>query len=95
VETHSVQTSRLQHFLDSRHTDGGEVILTRQPPFTHKNGARSWLRHYATSRKVSSSIPDEVIELFSRTITMESIQPLTEMSTKKLPGGGGKDAAGA
>jgi hypothetical protein len=29
------ETSRLQHFLDKRLTDGGEVIsLTRQPPFT-------------------------------------------------------------
>jgi hypothetical protein len=27
----------------------------------------SWLRHYATSRKVSGSIPDEVIELFQFT----------------------------
>jgi hypothetical protein len=28
------ETSRLPHFLDTRLTDGGEVILTRQPPFT-------------------------------------------------------------
>jgi hypothetical protein len=29
------QTSRLQHFLDNRLTDGGEVVsLTRQQPFT-------------------------------------------------------------
>ena len=25
---------------------------------------RSWLRHYATSRKVAGSIPDSVIEIF-------------------------------
>jgi hypothetical protein len=28
---------------------------------------RSWLRHYATSRKVTSSIPDEAIGLFQLT----------------------------
>jgi hypothetical protein len=26
---------------------------------------RSWLRHYATSRKVAGSSPDEVVGLFS------------------------------
>jgi hypothetical protein len=31
------ETSRLPHFLDSRLTDGGEVVsLTRQSPFTHR-----------------------------------------------------------
>jgi hypothetical protein len=29
------ETSRLQHLLDSRLTDGGEIVsLTRRPPFT-------------------------------------------------------------
>jgi hypothetical protein len=28
---------RLPHFLDSQLTDGGEVSLTRQPPFTPRN----------------------------------------------------------
>jgi hypothetical protein len=27
---------------------------------------RTWLRHYATSRKVAGSIPDEVIEIFNQ-----------------------------
>jgi hypothetical protein len=27
------ETSRLPHFLDNRVTDGGEVSLTRRPPF--------------------------------------------------------------
>jgi hypothetical protein len=41
------------------------------------------------------SIPDEVIGFFnlpnpsSRTMGLESIQPLTEMSTRNLPGGKG------
>jgi hypothetical protein len=61
---------------------------------------RSWLRHYATSRKVSCSIPD-VIGFFnwpkpsSRTMTLVSTQLLTEMSTRNLPGGKGRLARGA
>jgi hypothetical protein len=53
---------------------------------------RSWLRHYATSRKVVRSIPDGVTGFFnvpnpsSRTMAMGSTQPLTEMSTRNLPG---------
>jgi hypothetical protein len=53
----------------------------------------SWLRHYATSRKVAGSSPDEV-DIFSlpihfrRTVALGSTQPLTEMSTRNLPGGG-------
>jgi hypothetical protein len=49
------------------------------------------LRHYATSRKVAGSSPEEV-DIFnlpkpsSRTIALESTQPLTEMSTRNLPG---------
>jgi hypothetical protein len=46
------------------------------------------VRHYATSRKVACSIPDEVIRIFScpnpssRTMTLGSTQPLSEMSTR-------------
>jgi hypothetical protein len=53
---------------------------------------RSCLRHYATSRKVAGSITDEIIGSFSRpnisshTMALESTQPLTEMSTRDLPG---------
>jgi hypothetical protein len=48
----------------------------------------------ATSRRVTGSSPDEV-DFYnlpnpsSRTVSLGSTQPLTEMSTKKLPGGGG------
>jgi hypothetical protein len=50
------------------------------------------VRHYATSREVTGSIPDEVIWFFnwpvlsSRTMALELTQPLTEMSTRNLPG---------
>jgi hypothetical protein len=59
---------------------------------------RSWLSHYATSRKVAVSIPDEVIGFFnwpnhsSRIMALGSTQPLTEMSTRNLPGGKGRSA---
>jgi hypothetical protein len=57
---------------------------------------RSWLRLYATSRKVADSIPDKVIGFFNllnpanRTMTLGSTQPLTEISTRNLPGGKGR-----
>ena len=46
--------------------------------------------HCATSRKVAGSIPDGVIGIFhwhnpsGRTMTLESTQPLTEMSTRNV-----------
>jgi hypothetical protein len=46
---------------------------------------RSWLRHYAKRQKVAGSIPNEVMAL-------GSTQPLTEMSTRNLPGGKGRPA---
>jgi hypothetical protein len=54
----------------------------------------------ATSRKVASSIPDEVTGFFNgpnpsiRTMALGSTQPLTEMSTRNLPGGKGRSARG-
>jgi hypothetical protein len=62
---------------------------------------RSWLRHYATSRKVAGSIPDELIGFFnwpnpsSSTMALGSTQPLTEMSTRNLPGCKGRPARDA
>jgi hypothetical protein len=53
------------------------------------------LGHYATSRKFAGSISDEDIGFFnslnpsSPTVTLGSTQPLTEMSTRNLPGGKG------
>jgi hypothetical protein len=51
--------------------------------------------HYATSFKLAGSIPKEVTGFFSRsnpssrTMALGSTQPLTEMSTRNLPGGKG------
>jgi hypothetical protein len=53
---------------------------------------------YATCRKVAGLIPDDVsgflnwLNSFSRTMALRSTQPLTEMSTKSLPGGKGRPA---
>jgi hypothetical protein len=54
------------------------------------NSLVRWLRHYATSRKVASSIPDEVVGFFnlpnpsSRTMALGSTQSLTEISPRNL-----------
>jgi hypothetical protein len=51
--------------------------------------------HYVTSREMAVSISDEITGFFnlpnpsSTTMTLGSTQPLTEMSTRKLPGGKG------
>jgi hypothetical protein len=54
---------------------------------------RIWLRHYATSRKVEDSSPDEMDFFFlnlpnpsSHIIAFWSTQPVTEMSNRSLPG---------
>jgi hypothetical protein len=70
-------------------------------PYTRLNGytlQRSCLRHYATSRRVAGSIPDEVIGFFnipnlsSRTMALESTQILSEMSFRNLYVGKGRPA---
>jgi hypothetical protein len=63
-------------------------IINRLFPFK-----RSLLRHYATNGKFAGTIQHEVIGFLnrltpsSRTITLVSIQPLTEMITRNLPAG--------
>jgi hypothetical protein len=53
----------------------------------------SLLMHYVTSQKVTCLIPDEVTGFFnlsnpsSRTMVQGLTQPLTEMSTRNVPGG--------
>jgi hypothetical protein len=70
----------------------GNITYWPIPNFTY---VRSWLRHYATSRKVAGSIPNEVTGLpnpSNRFMILGSTQPLTEMSTRNLPGGKGRPA---
>jgi hypothetical protein len=56
---------------------------------------RSWLRHYDTSGRSRVRFPMRSSDFFdlpnhsSRTMGLESTQPLTEMSTRYLPGGKG------
>jgi hypothetical protein len=57
--------------------------------------SHNWLRHYAASRKVAGSNPDEVYFFnlsnpSSRTMALGSTQALREMSTRNLPGGKGQ-----
>jgi hypothetical protein len=69
-----------------------ESNISRIPIYVGSTRWRSWLRHYATSRKVVGSIPDEVTGFFnwsnpsSRTMALGSAQPLTEMSTRNILG---------
>jgi len=54
---------------------------------------RSWLRHYATNRKVAGSISVGVIgifdwhNLFDCNMALGLTQPLTEMSTRNISWG--------
>ena len=58
---------------------------------------RSWLTHCARSRKFAGSIPGGVIWIFHwhnpsrRTMALGLTQPLTEMSTRNISWGGGKE----
>jgi hypothetical protein len=64
-------------------------------PYSIWSGARGSvvsLSHYASSRKVAAPTPDaldvfNLLSPFSRTVTLRSTQPLTEMSTRDLPEG--------
>jgi hypothetical protein len=66
--------------------------LSNLTSFLRDTRQRSRLSHYATSRRVAVSSPDEV-DFFSlanhssRTMALESTEPLTEMSTCNLFGG--------
>jgi hypothetical protein len=81
-------------FVDHLVTPSVNLDILRPIGGTRK---RSWLRHYATSRKVAGSSPDEV-DFFNlpnpsrRTIALGSTQPLTKMSTRNLSGSKGRPA---
>jgi hypothetical protein len=55
--------------------------------------------HYGTINKVPGSTPDEFIGFFnwpnpsSRAVALGSTQPVTELSTRNLPGGKGRPAS--
>jgi hypothetical protein len=54
-----------------------------------------WLGHCVTSRKVAGSIPEGIIRIFNPfklsgpIMALGSTQPLTEISIRLSPGGGG------
>jgi hypothetical protein len=56
-------------------------------------GLSSWLRHYATSRKVAGSNSDEAIEVlnwpgrFNLIMELKSIQHITEINTMNVQKG--------
>ena len=64
-------------------------------PTRHIRGTRwhSWFRHYATSQKLTGSIPNGVLEIFywhnpsGLTMALGLTQPLTEMSTRNISWG--------
>jgi hypothetical protein len=55
----------------------------------------SWLRHYVTSRKVAGLFLDKVTGFFNQPnpssciMALGSTQPITELSTRNLPGSKG------
>jgi hypothetical protein len=95
--SHNVHILIKQSSLSAKHK---HIITESSVQHIYCHGGtwlRSWLRHYATSRKVAGSITDEVDFLnwpnaSSRIIPQGSTQPLTEMSTRNLPGGKGRPA---
>jgi hypothetical protein len=69
-------------------------IFKQTPLFQGGMWWRSWLRHYATSRKFAGSIPDITVFLnlpnpSNRIMSLGSTQPLTEMNTRIIPVGKG------
>jgi hypothetical protein len=72
------------------HSFSFNIIIMLQVKFLTDASSRMWGGHYATSRKVAGSIPDEVIGFFnwhtsSRAMALGSTHRLTEMSTRNLP----------
>jgi hypothetical protein len=80
-----------------------ETVIFCVPYYKWCTRWRSWLRHYATSQKVVGSSPDDVngppsplnlLNPSSHTVTLVLAQPLTEMSTRTFPRGGGDGVKG-
>jgi hypothetical protein len=64
-------------------------LFTFMPLDSRRHAVAQWLRHCATNRKVTGSIPDGVIGIFpsGRTMALGSTQPRTEMSTRTISWG--------
>jgi hypothetical protein len=73
------------------------IVVIQKVKFYHFFMKSSWLRHYATSRKVEGSSSNEV-DFFNlpnpsnRNMASGSTQPLTEIGTRNLPGVKGRPA---
>jgi hypothetical protein len=70
------------------------LYLEERSPVTNQmrgTAVAQWLRYCATNRKVAGSIPDGVMEFFidinpsHSTMALGLTQPLTEMSTRRIP----------
>jgi hypothetical protein len=79
--------------LDNQRIDRGDQGLPFIMYVTLGTAVAQWLRYCATNQKVAGSIPNGVIGIFhwhnpsDRTMALGSTQPVTEMSTRSLPGG--------
>lgn len=78
------------------HLVGVKNVQSFQSREVGRTRQRSWLMHYINSRKVANSIPDEVNGFLNwpnpsnRSLALRCTQLLTEINTKNLPGGKGK-----
>jgi hypothetical protein len=84
-------------FKNAKRKEGDDAFNYLSSLFAGGTGYRTWLRHYATSRKIAGSIPNELIGFFfnlrnpcSRAMALGSTQPLTEMSTRNRSGDKGR-----
>jgi hypothetical protein len=77
------ETSRLPHILHNRLTDGGEVVsLTRRPVGLYPPQVDSWFSFRPQGPSAAGRIRS-----IEKCNDLGSTQPLTEMSTRNLPGG--------
>jgi hypothetical protein len=80
------ETSRLPHFLDSRLTDGGEVVsCTRRPPFTPPED--SWYSFLLEA----ASTPGPIVRLEELVRSIGKFNDLFASRTRDLPAAGVRD----
>jgi hypothetical protein len=98
VKTTASHWQRMEGSEYFKSTKKNRVLGTTNRLLPFQRTLTAQKRKYATSRKVSGSVPDEVNGFLnwrdpsSRTMSLGSTRPLTEMSTRKLPGGKGRPA---